>query len=84
MYKFIKEPDKNHQFDKNRIEYSVGDATWPALLEEFKYFLKGCGFLFDDSDYNLRCYGIESDNSDFKKEVNDGKDKQESCKKNRS
>jgi hypothetical protein len=46
MYKFIKTPDEDNKFSQTLVEVTIphNEKTWPELVEEFYYFLQGCGF----------------------------------------
>lgn len=46
-YHFFKEPDKGDEFDSAEVLVSTDQVCLPDLLEDFEYFLKGCGFCFD-------------------------------------
>jgi len=48
-YKFIKTKNTLDEFDLTDVEFTVSDngVTLDEILEEFKLFLRGCGFYFD-------------------------------------
>jgi DNA relaxase NicK len=49
MFIFKKTRDPENEFDKSEIEYTVNDddIEIDALITEFGYFLKACGFVFN-------------------------------------
>ena len=49
QYRFLKTPDPENQFDFSTIEVVFPTESLPDLLQEFEYFLRGCGFHFDGS-----------------------------------
>ena len=46
---FIKEKDKENQYDKTRVQIEVDTDSLPDLVEAFEEYLKACGFHFDGS-----------------------------------
>jgi hypothetical protein len=46
-YKFIKVKDPENRFETTDIEFKVETSSLLELIQEFEYFLKGCGFAFD-------------------------------------
>ena len=44
IIKFIKYRDPNKQFDLSNLEYSFEADTLNEIVDEFKCFLKSCGF----------------------------------------
>lgn len=48
-YKFIKTKDERNQFDQSTITYEVEDCVVLSdLVEEFSFFLKACGYHFEE------------------------------------
>lgn len=53
MYYFIKTKDKDNPHDVvDRVEFKINteDIDYETLLEEFKNFLRACGFVFTESE----------------------------------
>jgi len=44
IIKFIKHKDPENRYDVSNVEYSLEVDTLNEIVDEFKYFLKGCGF----------------------------------------
>lgn len=52
MFIFKKLKDKDNRFDTNDIIMRSEAMTIPEIMEDFRDFLKGCGFRFkDESEY---------------------------------
>jgi hypothetical protein len=43
-YYFVKEVDKDNKFDNSSVTFQVDTDNLDELVQEFNYFLKGCGF----------------------------------------
>jgi hypothetical protein len=42
-----------HETDTTKVVHTIDSVTWPELLENFKYFLAGCGFMLPDGDITI-------------------------------
>ena len=47
MMIFKKIPEPNHRFDTTTITFEVNAVTLTDVIQEFEFFLKGCGFSFE-------------------------------------
>lgn len=45
MYKFIKTKDESNSYDRTTVTFECDALTWPELEEEFRNFLRACGFV---------------------------------------
>lgn len=49
MYKFTRLRDNNNPYDISSLEMTADAVTLGEILQEFEYFLRGCGFIFEGS-----------------------------------
>lgn len=59
MYTFTKSQDKTNPYDITQISMSVDAEVVTDIIEEFKYFLLGCGFAHSSIADGLKSVGYD-------------------------
>lgn len=64
MYTFTKTGDES---DKITVRHEIGndEVTWPELVENFMYFLQGCGYIFLEEEFEQKVAKIVGEKNDI-------------------